>query len=41
MIGRAVLFELARKGRDLRGDHDAKQKQNEDSPPLETRRSCR
>jgi len=40
MMARAVLFELGRKGRDLREDNDAEQKQNERSTPPETRLSC-
>jgi hypothetical protein len=40
MIASAVLFELGRKGRDLRENNDAKQKQNEGAAPPEPRRSC-
>jgi hypothetical protein len=40
MVGRAVLIELGCQGRDLREDNDTKQKQNEDTPPPETRFSC-
>jgi hypothetical protein len=40
MIASAVLFELGRKGRDLREDNDAEQKQDERSPPPEIRLSC-
>jgi len=40
MIGMAVLIELGCQGCDLRGNNDAKQKQNEGAPPSETRRSC-
>jgi hypothetical protein len=40
MMASAVLFELGRKGRDLREDHDTEQKQDEGSPPPEARLSC-
>ena len=40
MIGRAVLIELAGKGRDLREDNDTKQEQDKGAPPPETRLSC-